>query len=98
MRYDKRDKVILDALGPGGHLLVEVHPSVSDGAMTIRSGGQWLTPFGLPFRIRLPRFLIAHATICEWQESEATLAVRVTISNPVLGAFFGYEGRFQRVQ
>lgn len=97
MHYSPRDAVVLDALGPTGLLLVELRPSVSDGAMTIRSGGQWLTPFGLRFRIRLPRLLVAHATIREWQESDGLLGIRVTISNPLLGDFFGYEGTFKRV-
>jgi len=94
MHYSVKGRVILDALGRAGLLLVEVHPSVSaEGNMIICSGRQWLTPFG-PIRIRLPWFLAAHARICEWQEDEVRLGIRVTISHALLGPFFGYEGHF----
>jgi len=96
MRYDEKADVILDALGHRRHLLVELVPTIEDGAITLRSRRQWLTPFGLPIRIRLPRFLAGEATIHEWQESETSLGIRVTISNRLFGAFFGYEGSFER--
>jgi len=94
MRFCEREGLILDALGAAGFLLVELEPSIREGAITICSGRQWLTFFGLPLRIRLPGFLVAHATIHEWQESEDSLGIRVAISNPLLGPFFGYEGAF----
>jgi hypothetical protein len=62
--------------------------------MLIRSRRQWLTPFGLPLRIRLPRCLAGEAAIHEWQASESSLGIRVTISNRIVGQFFGYEGTF----
>ena len=96
MRYDEKADVILDALGHRRHLLVELVPTIEDGAITLRSRRQWLTPFGLPIRIRLPRFLAGEAAIEEWQESETSLGIRVTISNRLFGAFFGYEGAFER--
>ena len=90
MHYDEKTDVILDALGHRRHLLVELVPTIEDGgAITLRSRRQWLTPFGLPIRIRLPRFLAGEATIQEWQKSETSLGIRVTISNRLLGAFFG---------
>jgi hypothetical protein len=95
-RYDEKADVILDALGDRGHLLVELVPTIEDGAITLRSRRQWITPFGLPIRIPLPRFLAGEATIQEWQESEASLGIRVTISTRMFGAFFGYEGTFER--
>jgi hypothetical protein len=96
MRYDEKADVILDALGHRCHLLVELVPTIEDGAITLRSRRQWLTPFGLPIRIPLPRFISGEATIQEWQESETSLGIRVTISNRMFGAFFGYEGAFER--
>jgi len=94
MRFCERDGLILDALGAAGFLMVELQPSIREGAITIHSGRQWLTLFGLPVRIRLPGLLVADATIHEWQESEDSLGIRVAISNPLLGSFFGYEGTF----
>jgi len=97
MLYDERADVILDALGHRRHLLVELVPTIDDGGITLRSRRQWLTPFGLPIRFPLPRFLAGEATIQEWQESETSLGIRVTISNRMFGAFFGYEGTFERI-
>jgi hypothetical protein len=96
MQYDEKADAILDALGDRRHLLVELVPTIEDGAIILRSRRQWLTPFGLPIRIRLPRFLAGEATIEEWQESKTSLGIRVTISNRLFGAFFGYEGAFER--
>lgn len=97
MRYDTRKKVILDSLGRGGFLLVELHPTLDQNAITIRSGRQWILLPGLPLRIRLPRLLAGEAMIREWQENETQLGIRVVISNAVFGEFFGYEGTFERV-
>jgi hypothetical protein len=97
MRYDEKADVILDALGHRRHLLVELVPTIEDGTITLRSCRQWLMPFGAPIRIPLPRFLTGEATIQEWQESETSLGIRVTISNRMFGAFFGYEGAFERI-
>jgi hypothetical protein len=96
MLYDEKADVILDALGHRRHLLVELVPTIENGAITLRSRRQWLTPFGFPIRFPLPRFLAGEATIREWQESETSLGIRVTISNRMFGAFFGYEGTFER--
>jgi hypothetical protein len=43
----------------------------------------------------LPRILAGEATIEEWQESETSLGIRVTISNRLFGPFFGYYGTFK---
>jgi uncharacterized protein DUF4166/DoxX-like protein len=94
-RYDDEADVILDVLGRGRHLLVELVPSIENGGLVLRSNRQWLTPFGWPVRIRLPRILAGDATIEEWQESETSLGIRVTISNRLFGPFFGYEGTFK---
>src|SRR5262245_3062324 len=98
MFYDSEGDAVLDILGPRRHLLIELVPAIedADGGITIRSRRQWLTPFGLPLRIRLPGFLIADATIRQWQASDASLGISVIISNRLLGPFFGYVGEFRR--
>ena len=97
MHYDTGDETVVDFLGRRRHLLVELVPAVDDGAITMRSGRQWITPFGLPIRIPLPRVFAGEATIREWQQSESSIGIRVTISNRLFGPFFGYEGTFSRV-
>jgi len=97
MRYDATRDIILDALGRPPHLLVELVSTAEGGGITLRTRRQWLTPFGLALRIPLPRVLVGEATIEEWQESELSLGIRVTISNRLFGRFFGYEGVFHRV-
>jgi hypothetical protein len=97
MHYDARSARLLDVLGRPGHLLVEIVPSIEASGMTLRSGRQWITPFGGPIRIPLPRMFAGEATIHEWQDSESSLGIRVTISNRLFGPFFGYEGRFHAV-
>jgi hypothetical protein len=97
MRYDAGNGAVLDVLGRQRHLLVELVPTVEGAAVTLRSRRQWLCPFGLPLRLPLPRILTGEATIREWQQDESSLGIRVTISNPLFGCFFGYEGGFRRV-
>ena len=94
MRYDDTRGIVLDSLGRTGHLLVELAAAVEDGALVLRSRRQWLTPFGPRIRIRIPRIFCGAAHVREWQESENSLGIRVTISNPLVGPFFGYEGTF----
>lgn len=98
MRFDEESQTLLDSLGSGGHLQVELFPSLEGGAITIRSGRQWVQPFGLPLRIPIPRGLAGEAVVKEWQENSNRLGIRVTITSPWLGDFFGYEGSFERVE
>jgi hypothetical protein len=98
MRYEASSNTIFDVLGMRRHLLVELVPAIEQAGITVRSRRQWLTPFGLPLRIRLPRVVAGEATIQEWQEGNAALGIRVTISNRLFGPFFGYEGIFRPVE
>jgi uncharacterized membrane protein YphA (DoxX/SURF4 family) len=98
VRYDHKSGVLHDEIGRGGRVLAELVPAVDGGAMVLRSRRQWITAFGGRLRIPLPRLLTADATIREWQESAAALGISVTISNLLLGPFFGYEGTFHRVE
>ena len=72
-----------------------MHASVDDGAVVVESGRQWLRLGG--WRIPIPRCLRGNAHAREWQISNDTLGVCVTISNPLIGEFFGYEGTFSQV-
>ncbi|MCP3915146.1 MAG: DUF4166 domain-containing protein [bacterium] len=78
-----------------GHLEVELHARVEDGALCITSGRQRVK-LG-PLRIPLPRWFVGEANVREWREGPDRLGIRVTIKNPILGAFFGYTGSFAAV-
>lgn len=93
MSFDPARRVIVDFLGRGRRLEVELHAWVQDGALCIVSGKQWLR-LGR-FRCPLPRWAVGTAHVREWQHADGQLAIRVVIENRVLGPFFGYEGVFQ---
>lgn len=95
MVYDPRRRLIDDRLGRSGRLEVELRPVVEDGGLSITSGRQWLHLGRL--RIRIPGWLAGRARIREWERPDGRLGIKVTISNPLLGDFFGYEGSFERV-
>jgi Domain of unknown function (DUF4166) len=95
MCYHPDRRVILDWLSKGSRLEVELRASIEDGAVVVKSGRQWVHIGG--GRIAIPPFLRGNAHAREWQVSTDTLGVRVTISNPILGLFFGYEGTFSEV-
>lgn len=96
MLFEPARGVIVDWLGKARQLEVELHPQVERGAVTLRSGRQWvcLGPLRLPF----PDWIAGRAHVREWEEPDGSLAVRVTIDNPLLGEFFGYEGSFRLVE
>ncbi len=95
MCYDPDRRAIVDLLGRGSYLEVELHASVDDAAVVVESGRQWVGLGG--WRIAIPGCLRGNAHAREWQVSDDTLGVCVTISNPLIGEFFGYEGTFSEV-
>jgi hypothetical protein len=93
LTYDPARAAIVDRLGRGGLLEVELHPWVDAdaGALCLRSGRQWLRAARY-LRVRLPGWLAGAARVREWQEPGGRLGISVVIHNPLLGDFFGYEG------
>lgn len=91
----ERDRII-DLLGKDRRLEVELELQVEDGVVIVRSGRQWVRLGAL--RVLRPGWLSGHAEVREWERADGALEVRVTIRNPLLGAFFGYEGSFARVE
>jgi hypothetical protein len=94
MRFDEARNVIVDHFGKRGRMEVDLHPRVEQGAMVIESGRQivrlgWL-------RVPMPRLFSAQARIREWEEGDGKFRISVTLHNPLLGDFFGYEGSFAR--
>jgi hypothetical protein len=93
MEYDAKNRVIIDRIGLTRHLEVELYPRVDDGAIVITSGRQWFR-IGR-WRLPVPRWFAGTASVREYQTTDGKLGISVTISNPLLGDFFGYEGSFQ---
>lgn len=94
MSYDSGRECIVDALGRGGRLVSELHPSVTDdGGLYIGSGRQHVrTPAGT---IRIPEPLRAEVSVYErYDESAERFRIWVTVTNRLLGFVFGYAGHF----
>ncbi|MEZ5189478.1 MAG: DUF4166 domain-containing protein [Schumannella sp.] len=84
------DGVLHDRLGRRGGLEVELALDVTDGALRMRSGRQWLH-LG-PLRMRLPAIVTVELS----ESAEATgQRVDVRMTAPVLGEVFRYAGVFR---
>ena len=95
MIFNPQSDVILDKLGTTGDMEVELLAKVEGGMMIIFSRRQWIKFFS--WKLPLPYFLSGRAYIQEWENKNGSLGIKVTISNPLIGEFFGYEGWFKRV-
>ncbi len=96
MQYKEERECIVDWLGGKGGMEVELHARPIDRGIEIESGKQWLRigRANLP----LPGWIAGKATIREWIDDEKQQRIRVVVSNPILGDFFGYEGSFAQVE
>lgn len=94
MRFREDRGPVVDWFGGLGLLHVELCPRAEDGAIVVKSRRQWLRVGR--FRIPIPGWLQGRPHVREWQQSDGTLRIRVTIHNTVLGQFFGYEGTYRR--
>jgi uncharacterized protein DUF4166 len=92
MTYEPGRDAVVDLLGADHGLEVELHPAAEDGAIVLRSGRQWRRIGRV--RVRLPAWLVGRATVRVWDAGGERLGVRVTVTNAILGDFFGYEGTF----
>lgn len=98
MACDPGRRLVDDRLGRNGELEVHLQPRVlDDGSLAMESRRQWLR-LGRRVRVPLPGWAAGRASIHEWERPDGSLGIRVAISNPVMGEFFGYEGSFQRVE
>lgn len=96
MAFDDSRQAILDYFGKNHFLEAELHAAAKDGSLSLVSGRQFVR-WGR-VRFPLPKILAGKATIREWEDQEGTMRIKVTVSNPMFGDVFGYEGRFSRVQ
>jgi hypothetical protein len=95
MRWEPDDRVLVDRIGPGGWLEVELVPRIDGGAVTMTSARQWVRLAGL--RLRLPRWLFGGAATREWEEPDGRLGLRLALHHPLFGEYAGYEAVFAPV-
>lgn len=89
LRWDPSRRILIDSIGRGTWLEVELVATVENGAVIMRSRRQWARIGSI--RLPLPRFLFGTAETREWEESEGQLGLSLTIHHPLLGSFAGYE-------
>lgn len=94
MYFCPERNALVDRMGSGGLIEVELIPCVVEGTMGVISGRTWLRLGN--FRLRIPAFLQGRAV--EWESMSGELGIEVTLSNRLLGTFFGYSGKFSRVE
>ncbi len=95
MQYNAARGCIVDWVGKNGTLEVELHPKIIEHGIEIISGKQWLRVGRANFP--LPGWMVGKATIREWIDQKSNQRIQVTVNNPLLGDFFGYEGMFTEV-
>jgi Domain of unknown function (DUF4166) len=96
MRFHPDNGPIVIWTGCLGCLQVELCPKVERNAIVVVSRREWL---GLGrFRIPIPGWLKGRPYVRESQEPDGALRIHVEIHNTLLGHFFGYEGRYSRVE
>ncbi|HEX5135772.1 MAG TPA: DUF4166 domain-containing protein [Planctomycetota bacterium] len=93
MRWDDRRQALVDTIGRGRAIEVELVPSVEDAGMKLTSRGQWLRVLGL--RIPLPRWIAGSAVVREREEPGGRMTLVLTLHHPWLGAYAGYEAELE---
>lgn len=96
MRWDPRRGALLDTIGRGGAIEVELVPGVDGSGLTLTSRGQWLRAFGM--RIPLPRWIAGSAVVREREEPGGRISLHLTLSHPWLGDYAGYEAELEGVR
>lgn len=96
MRWDARNRTLVDTIGRGGAIEVELLPSVEDGGLKLASRGQWLRVLGV--RIPLPRWVAGSAVVLEREEPGGRITLRLTLRHPWLGEYAGYEADLEGVR
>jgi hypothetical protein len=95
IRFDAARRVLVDSIGAGGRLEVELAPSVEDRAVVLRSRREWIRLPGI--RLRLPRVLFGGAEAREWEEPGGGLGLGLTLLHPLFGPLAGYEAVMREV-
>lgn len=91
--WDERGDRLLDFLGTGGRLVTELHPRVSDGALVVEAGRQWLRR-GEGYH-ELPDALAAGVAVSDrYDERGERYYVDAVVDNALAGHVLSYRGTF----
>ena len=89
LRWDPVRRVLIDSIGKGKLLEVELVATIEDRAVMMTSRRQWLRLGRL--RVPLPRVIFGTAQTREWEEPDGSLGLSLTLHHPLLGPYAGYE-------
>jgi len=89
LRWDAARGVLIDEIGEGRWLEVELTPRLEGRSVTMQSGRHWLRIAGLT--LRLPRLAVGSARTREWEEPDGRLGLSLILHHPLFGEYAGYE-------
>lgn len=94
MRWNPERDCITDFFGTDGRLAADLHLSVESGGLALELGDQW---FRVGDRyVPIPDLLTAEASLRDWYDDYAEcFRVGASVTNPIVGHIFGYQGSFQ---
>lgn len=95
MRWDPARGALVDTIGRGRAIEVELLPTVEDRGLVLVSRGQWLRLLGM--RIPLPRWVAGSAVVREREEPGGRMTLALALRHPWLGEYAGYEAELQAV-
>ncbi len=95
MRWDPARGALVDAIGRGRAIEVELVPAVEDKGLVLVSRRQWLRVLGV--RIPLPRWVAGSAVVREREEPGGRMTLALALHHPWLGGYAGYEAELQAV-
>ncbi|MBZ6495129.1 DUF4166 domain-containing protein [Natrinema longum] len=94
LRWNPARGCLTDLFGHRGHVAADVHVDAEDGALALSIGTQWLRIGGR--YLALPSPLSVDGRLRDWYDDEADrFRVAASITNPLLGRVFGYDGAFE---
>jgi Domain of unknown function (DUF4166) len=96
MRWDAASRALVDTIGRGGAIEVELVPGVEGAGLKLTSRGQWLRILGV--RIPLPRWVAGSAVVREREEPGGGITLALALRHPWLGEYAGYEAELEGVR
>jgi hypothetical protein len=91
-RWNPERECVTNLFGTEGRVVADLYPTVEDGALRLEVGDQWLRLWDY---VPLPEPLWVDAVARDWyDEGAGRHRIGATISNPLAGHVFGYQGVF----
>ncbi|MFB1064315.1 DUF4166 domain-containing protein [Natrinema sp. H-ect4] len=94
LRWNPARGCLTDLFGRHGRVAADLHISAEDGALALSIGTQWLRVGGRYLEVPPPFSADGH--LRDWyDDGENRFRVSATITNPVVGTVFEYQGAFE---